>query len=730
MAEYAISTNLISWIPAKENFFGWPQEDPEAEAIEGMAAGDYLIPKFAQNPDYRRHGSQTDYVKGICEVLDVDYETERDDYINKVNWGENAAPVVWRVKRRLPDRGDMPSSEPWTCVEIEAEELAYPLSTNEFLRLRAIPIELARQFKATAATGRHVQQVPQGTAEAIRTYGQQENRPEALRRLTLVKAESADEAVEHLQAADQGPQARDYAFLVGEAEIPGFYEAGASINLQPRGERISYPPSDLRHLLERAKERALPADRFKPGHAIRAADDLADFIASDDTVREVTEYPHFYDRFINLTSKVSQALELADRDIAPQPTTPDDVDDEEESEDVEQVELDQLHGLTTSAVQAQLHDIVLPPSVLAEAVTALRSGKHLLLSGPPGTGKSSVAAALCRAVVSEQFDVATATADWTTFDTIGGYIPRDRSALEFEPGIVLRSLQRGRWLVIDELNRADIDKAFGPLFTLLASSGEADGAGESVVLPFKKGDRNIRIVWAETREDAHPLRAHPSLAPDRNSERPGQGHTLPAQFRLLKALRRRGGAIARTRRLPRALQRLEQQARGRGPRPDGRGRDADRLRASRTRAGDPQRHRQLHRHGPDEDRDRLSRSALHRSSRCLPDRGTPLRRAAVRGRRARRKPMICCSACAASGPTRPRPPGEPSARPWTACVCRERSHRRRVQRGRVRRAPAGGGRAPAGFHSQGGKRATRSGRRCPRTAEPRGEGSRARDRYS
>jgi MoxR-like ATPase len=56
--------------------------------------------------------------------------------------------------------------------------------------------------------------------------------------------------------------------------------------------------------------------------------------------------------------------------------------------------------------------------------------------------------------------------------------------------------------VIDELNRADIDKAFGPLFTLLASSGEADGAGESVVLPFKKDDRNIRIVWAETREDA------------------------------------------------------------------------------------------------------------------------------------------------------------------------------------------------------------------------------------
>ena len=84
--------------------------------------------------------------------------------------------------------------------------------------------------------------------------------------------------------------------------------------------------------------------------------------------------------------------------------------------------------------------MVLPDSVLEEAVTALRAGKHLA-SGPPGTGKSTVAEALCRAVVGNQYEVATGTADWTTFDTIGGYMPSG-DGLEFEPGIVLRCLQR------------------------------------------------------------------------------------------------------------------------------------------------------------------------------------------------------------------------------------------------------------------------------------------------
>lgn len=117
---------------------------------------------------------------------------------------------------------------------------------------------------------------------------------------------------------------------------------------------------------------------------------------------------------------------------------------------------------------------------MQQAISALHSGKHVILLGPPGTGKTELARCICN-TLGVEYSMSTATSEWTTFDTIGGYFAMPGSggaSLDFMPGIVTSAIEKNRWLVIDELNRADIDKALGELFTVFA--------GAPVTLPYQK----------------------------------------------------------------------------------------------------------------------------------------------------------------------------------------------------------------------------------------------------
>ena len=127
---------------------------------------------------------------------------------------------------------------------------------------------------------------------------------------------------------------------------------------------------------------------------------------------------------------------------------------------------------------------------IKEICSAFNSN-NIILKGVPGTGKTLIAEHLASLGSKNKFVdgylLTTATSDWSTFDTMGGLIPIENGKLVFKPGKFLEAIELNKWLIIDVINRADIDYAFVQLFTVLS--------GYDVELPYKDSEGNpIKII--------------------------------------------------------------------------------------------------------------------------------------------------------------------------------------------------------------------------------------------
>jgi hypothetical protein len=102
----------------------------------------------------------------------------------------------------------------------------------------------------------------------------------------------------------------------------------------------------------------------------------------------------------------------------------------------------------------------------------------VMLVGPPGTGKSLLVDHVIERVQVEPdrfgighpprgFRRVTAEEGWTFQDLVGGQTVV-QGELMFRPGFLLQAIAANEWLVLDEANRADLDKIFGALLTWLA----------------------------------------------------------------------------------------------------------------------------------------------------------------------------------------------------------------------------------------------------------------------